>query len=125
MPRTYDLSARLLSPGWELMPEFRHTLPAVSVVEDDSPETWADFQRLMNGGPCVSNVNQRLLDTLGGILQGHVLPMFLPGTKVTLIARTPGDDGADVMVSNDNLDDLGMLIERGKQRNDIVPVTPR
>jgi hypothetical protein len=60
--------------------------------------------------------NRMLQWKLAGILERHVEPIFKPGTKLTIIARTPGNDEADVLVTSDNLDELAKLIERSKNR---------
>jgi hypothetical protein len=51
-----------------------------------------------------------------GILQRYVEPIFKPGTKFAVIARTPGNDEADVLVTDDSIDALIQLLERSKAR---------
>ncbi len=57
-----------------------------------------------------------LNEKLALILMHHVEPIFKRGTRLTLIARTPGNNEADVLVTNDDLDDVAALIERSKAR---------
>lgn len=38
--------------------------------------------------------------------------LFIPEVRVTLIVRTPGFDGRDFMLSEDELDEVIALIER-------------
>lgn len=118
MPRTVELTVVPAPSGRWVPPP-----PPLTVVEDDLPEAWAEFQRLQKAP--TMNVQQRLLGDIGGVIQRHIEPMFKPGVKLTVIARTPGNDEADVLVSNDSLGDLAALIERSKAREDIVPVVPR
>lgn len=57
---------------------------------------------------------------LGSILAQKVEPLFKAGTELTLIARTPGNNEADVLVSSEqNLDEIIALIERSKKREAI------
>lgn len=52
----------------------------------------------------------------------HIEPIFKPGTRLTLIARTPGNPDADCLVTIEtNLDELTALIERSKAREPIKP----
>ena len=63
---------------------------------------------------------QRMLQwKLAGILERHVERIFKPGTKLTIIARTPGNNEADVLVTNDKLPELAKLIERSKAREEL------
>lgn len=119
MPRTVELAVVPAPSGRWVPPP-----PSLSVVEDSSPEAWAEFQRLQEA-PIVSKAQQYILGRVGGVIQSHIEPIFRPGTKFTVIARTPGHPEQDVLVSNDSLDDLAALIERSKSREDIVPVVPR
>lgn len=64
--------------------------------------------------------NKHLLAKLAGLLCRHIEPIFQPDVRLTLTARTPGNDEADVLVSNDSLDELAALIERGKLRPEVV-----
>lgn len=64
----------------------------------------------------MTDLNQRLNAQLAGVLERHVEPIFKPGTLLTIIARTPGNDEADVLVTSDNMDGLAALIERSKTR---------
>lgn len=51
------------------------------------------------------------------VILRHVEPIFKDGVRVTLIVRTPGDNEADVLVSNDtDLDEITAVIERSKSR---------
>lgn len=56
---------------------------------------------------------------IADIIDRHISPLFLAGTRFTVIARTPGNNEADVLVSNDDLDELAALIERSKSRPDV------
>lgn len=58
----------------------------------------------------------QLNDRLAGILARWVEPIFKPGTKLTIIARTPSNNEADVLVTSDDLDSLAALVERSKAR---------
>lgn len=115
MPRTLELLPAGAGP-WAPRP------PAVTVVEDASPEALAEFQRLANTQEKPMNVQQDLLGRIGAVIQDHIEPIFKAGTRFTVIARTPGKPEADVLVSNDTLEELAALIERSKGRDDIQPV---
>lgn len=66
---------------------------------------------------------QRMLQwKLAGILERHVERIFKPGTKLTIIARTPGNDEADVLVTSDKFDELAKLIQRSMKRPDVSGV---
>ena len=57
---------------------------------------------------------------LANILDKHVAPMFSPAVRLTIVARLPGNDGADVMVTNDDFDEVVKAVERSKARPDIT-----
>lgn len=38
--------------------------------------------------------------------------VFLPGTKLTFLARTPGHDDADFCMTDDDMDEIAKMIER-------------
>jgi len=40
---------------------------------------------------------------------------FKPGTKITFFARTPGNDNADFVLTNDTKTELAKLVERIKE----------
>jgi hypothetical protein len=64
-----------------------------------------------------SEVKARLNAQLGNILARHVEPIFKAGTKLTIIARTPGNIEADVLVTSDDLSEVAALVERSKSRD--------
>lgn len=66
-------------------------------------------------------VDQMLLGKLSAVLATRVAPIFLPGTKLAILARTPGDDRADVLVTDDDIDDLIALLQRSKAREEVKP----
>lgn len=41
-----------------------------------------------------------------------ILALFKPGARITVIVRTPTNDRADFLMSNDNLTSVAALIER-------------
>jgi len=43
-------------------------------------------------------------------------PLFVPEMQLTFIARLPGNDEADILVSNDDFHELVRLIERAENR---------
>lgn len=57
---------------------------------------------------------------LVSVLVKHIEPIFKPGTKFAVIARTPGNDDADVIVTDDDLESLKALIERSKSREAVT-----
>jgi len=50
------------------------------------------------------------------VLQRHIEPIFKPGVKFAVIARVPGNNEADMLVTDDNIDALIQLLERSKAR---------
>jgi hypothetical protein len=69
----------------------------------------------------VSKIDGWLTYKLGSILANHVEPIFKRGTQFTLIARTPGDPDADVLVTSDDLEEVLALLERSKAREVCAP----
>lgn len=55
----------------------------------------------------------RLIEQIGGIIDRHIAPIFKSGAKFTVLARSPGFDDADVVVTSD--DDAGVLAIVGRQ----------
>lgn len=66
-------------------------------------------------------VDMMLLEKLGAVLAARVAPLFKPGTRLAIIARTPGNDLADVLVTDDNIDSLIALLQRSKAREEVKP----
>ena len=71
-----------------------------------------------------------LNDHIAHALQRHIEPIFKRGTKITLLARTPGNDEADVLVSSEgDLQDVIDMVSRSIKRNVIggpnVDMVPR
>lgn len=66
-------------------------------------------------------VNERLTQQLGNVLQRHVEPIFKPGVKLTIIARTPGNEEADVLVTSDDLEAVAALVDRSRARGQVHP----
>lgn len=59
-----------------------------------------------------------LNDRIAHALERHIEPIFKRGTKVTLLARTPGNNEADVLVSSEgDLQDVLDMVARSMQRN--------
>jgi hypothetical protein len=44
--------------------------------------------------------------------------LFVPGSKVTLLVRPPTGVESEFLLTDDNLDDVTLAIERSKQRED-------
>lgn len=61
----------------------------------------------------------RLSRTLTQILVRHVRPLFVVGVKLTIIARYPGCDESDVLVTDDSIDELIKLLERSRNRPEL------
>lgn len=59
-----------------------------------------------------------LNDRIGNALERHLEPLFKRGTKLTFLARTPGNNEADVLVTSEgDLSDIADLIQRSMSRN--------
>jgi hypothetical protein len=58
-----------------------------------------------------TRTQQQLTAMLANVLAKHVEPIFKAGTRFTIIARTPGNNEADVLVSDDDLDEIVALVE--------------
>jgi hypothetical protein len=67
------------------------------------------------------DLKQHLTAQLSTILERHVEPIFKPGTKLTVIARTPGNNEADVLVTNDDINESAALVARCKAREEVPP----
>ena len=52
-------------------------------------------------------------------LDVHIRPLFKPGVKLSLCARTPGNDEADVLVSDDSMESIEAFVERAKGREPV------
>lgn len=66
-----------------------------------------------------TRTQQQLTALLGNVLAQHVEPIFKAGTRFTIIARTPGNSDADVLVTDDDLDEIAAAIERSKGRDEV------
>lgn len=64
----------------------------------------------------MSDTHRMIHARLGAILERHVEPIFKAGTRLTIIARTPGNDEADVLVTSDDIPSLAALLERSAAR---------
>jgi len=66
---------------------------------------------------------------IGGLLDKHFAPIFKPGTNLTFIARTPGNDEADVLVTSESdINDVVALALRSLGRASVgkgVDLVPR
>lgn len=49
-------------------------------------------------------------------LMDDVLNEFKPGARITVLVRTPGNDNADMLLTNDSMDEIAKAIERSKTR---------
>lgn len=48
----------------------------------------------------------------------QILALFVPGAKITVIIRPPGDVEREVLQTNDDLDEVSAALERAKKRED-------
>jgi hypothetical protein len=63
---------------------------------------------------------QQINDRVANALIRHIEPIFKPGVKLTLIARTPGMPEADCLVTIEtDLQELTAFIERSKSREPV------
>lgn len=53
---------------------------------------------------------------IASVMENRLAPIFRPGVKLTVIARTPGNDDADALVTNDDIDELDKLLCRTRGR---------
>ena len=62
----------------------------------------------------------RLMGAITNVLVKHLEPLFTPDVQLTIIARKPGNDEADVMVSSEaDLGELTKLVARSIERSPI------
>jgi len=62
-----------------------------------------------------------LQNRIASVLVRYIEPMFTPDVCVTLIARKPGNDEADVLVTSESdLQQLTALIDRSIQREPVA-----
>jgi hypothetical protein len=60
---------------------------------------------------------RNLNDRIGWLLDKHLAPLFKSGTQLTFIARTPGNDEADVLVTSErDVNDIVALALRSLGR---------
>lgn len=55
------------------------------------------------------------LERVGEIVSGHmndIADCFKPECKIAVIVRTPGNDEADFLMTNDDLSEVAKLIDR-------------
>jgi hypothetical protein len=67
----------------------------------------------------MSKVSRQRLLEVREIISGHtdaILREFKPGAKITVLARIPGNDDADMLLTNDDLEQVAAAIERSKTR---------
>jgi hypothetical protein len=60
----------------------------------------------------MSSVKALLHEKLVGVLTRHIEPLFKPGVRFAIIARLPGNNEADVLVTNDKINELVDLLQR-------------
>jgi hypothetical protein len=46
----------------------------------------------------------------------EILSLFIPGNKITVLVRTPGNDNADMLLTNDDIEQIAAMVERAKTR---------
>lgn len=63
----------------------------------------------------MSAIKEALHAKLVGVLIRHIEPIFKPGVKFAIIARLPGNDEADVLVTDDSIDELIALLKRRQE----------
>jgi hypothetical protein len=62
-------------------------------------------------------IKQTLHRNITNILVTKIEPMFKDGVEITLIARTPGNSEADVLVTSErNFDEIKALVDRSAAR---------
>lgn len=60
---------------------------------------------------------QEMTDLVGSLLDQHIAPIFKPGVQLTFIARTPGNDEADVLVTTErDLNEIVAVVQRSRGR---------
>jgi hypothetical protein len=74
-------------------------------------ERWLpEMERLTMTSP---ELQARLINQIGAIIDQHVAPIFKPGAKITVLVRNPSNDDADAVVTSD--DDAGVRAIVGRQ----------
>ena len=59
------------------------------------------------------------VQNVGAEIERHlneIATLFKPGAKLTFIARTPGNDDADMLLTIDDLEEVKKVIERTEAR---------
>lgn len=46
----------------------------------------------------------------------EMLTLFKPGAKITVLVRTPGNNEADLLLTNDSMEEIAAMVERSKAR---------
>jgi hypothetical protein len=67
--------------------------------------------------------NALLHDRICGVLTRHLEPLFVKGMQLTFIARFPGNDESDVLVTSEaDLNDITKVVQRSLSRPDVSPL---
>lgn len=65
----------------------------------------------------MKEIQQMIQARVANALMRHIEPIFKEGTELTLIARTPGNNEADVLVTTEkDLNEVKALVERSNGR---------
>ena len=59
----------------------------------------------------LAQVRERIAEHMDAILEE-----FKSGAKVTVLVRTPGNNDADLLLTNDDLGEVSAMVERSKTR---------
>lgn len=66
----------------------------------------------MDNETAAAEIHRRLSQAMND----HIAPIFVPGMKLTVMARLPDNPDADVLLSNDTLEGVTEIFERTKAR---------
>lgn len=67
----------------------------------------------------MNDIVDQLHSRLCNVLLKNIESLFKPGTKFAVIARTPGNNEADVLVTDDSLAEIKALLDRSATREEI------
>lgn len=54
---------------------------------------------------------------------GEILRLFVPGARITVMVRVPGDPEADFVMTNDQLAEVAEMLARSRSREQLGPTS--
>lgn len=61
-------------------------------------------------------------DVISQVTDRRIKPLFKPGVKVAVIIRTPGHEGREVIVTDDDLNEVRAVVIRRTATGDLTAI---